>query len=101
MCIRDRASTKGRLQRYDAMQEQAQIRRTELNQKLLLAKSSEEEQRGQYEGYRKELEEVSGRIIELSEIQREKEAEAESMRREQGKKNEELAIGQSLSLIHL
>ncbi|SCH86710.1 Chromosome partition protein Smc [uncultured Clostridium sp.] len=93
--LNERASTKGRLQRYDAMQEQAQIRRTELNQKLLLAKSSEEEQRGQYEGYRKELEEVSGRIIELSEIQREKEAEAESLRRELGKKNEELEIGQS------
>ena len=73
--LNERASTKGRLQRYDAMQEQAQIRRTELNQKLLLAKSSEEEQRGQYEGYRKELEEISGRIIELSEIQQEKEAE--------------------------
>ena len=93
--LNERASTKGRLQRYDAMQEQAQIRRTELNQKLLLAKSSEEEQRGQYEGYRKELEEISGRIIELSEIQREKEAEAESLRRELGKKNEELEIGQS------
>lgn len=93
--LNERASTKGRLQRYDAMQEQAQIRRTELNQKLLLAKSSEEEQRGQYEGYRKELEEVSGRIIELSEIQREKEAEAESLRRELGKKNEDLEIGQS------
>ena len=39
--LNERASTKGRLQRYDAMQEQAQIRRTELNQKLLLAKSSE------------------------------------------------------------
>ena len=93
--LNERASTKGRLQRYDAMQEQAQIRRTELNQKLLLAKSSEEEQRGQYEGYRKELEEISGRIIELSEIQQEKEAEAESLRRELGKKNEELEIGQS------
>ncbi len=93
--LNERASTKGRLQRYDAMQEQAQIRRTELNQKLLLAKSSEEEQRGQYEEYQKELEEVSGRIIELSEIQREKEAEAESLRRELGKKNEELEIGQS------
>ncbi len=93
--LNERASTKGRLQRYDAMQEQAQIRRTELNQKLLLAKSSEEEQRVQYEGHLKKLEEISGRIITLSEAQREKEAEAEGLRRELGKKNEELEIGQS------
>ena len=93
--LNERASTKGRLQRYDAMQEQAQIRRTELNQKLLLAKSSEEEQRVQYEGHLKELEEISGRIITLSEAQREKEEEAEGLRRELGKKNEELEIGQS------
>ena len=93
--LNERASTKGRLQRYDAMQEQAQIRRTELNQKLLLAKSSEEEQRVQYEGHLKKLEEISGRIIALSEAQREKEAEAEGLRRELGKKNEELEIGQS------
>lgn len=93
--LNERASTKGRLQRYDAMQEQAQIRRTELNQKLLLAKSSEEEQRVQYEEHLKKLEEISGRIITLSEAQREKEAEAEGLRRELGKKNEELEIGQS------
>ena len=93
--LNERASTKGRLQRYDAMQEQAQIRRTELNQKLLLAKSSEEEQRVQYEGHLKKLEEISGRIITLSEAQREKEVEAEGLRRELGKKNEELEIGQS------
>ncbi|MBD9157828.1 MAG: chromosome segregation protein SMC, partial [Lachnospiraceae bacterium] len=93
--LNERASTKGRLQRYDAMQEQAQIRRTELNQKLLLAKSSEEEQRVQYEGHLKKLEEISGRIITLSEDQREKEEEAEGLRRELGKKNEELEIGQS------
>ena len=93
--LNERASTKGRLQRYDAMQEQAQIQRTELNQKLLLAKSSEEEQRVQYEGHLKKLEEISGRIITLSEAQREKEAEAEGLRRELGKKNEELEIGQS------
>ena len=93
--LNERASTKGRLQRYNAMQEQAQIRRTELNQKLLLAKSSEEEQRVQYEGHLKKLEEISGRIITLSEAQREKEAEAEGLRRELGKKNEELEIGQS------
>ena len=43
--LNERASTKGRLQRYDAMQEQAQLRKSELTQKLLEARTSEETQR--------------------------------------------------------
>ena len=93
--LNERASTKGRLQRYDAMQEQAQIRRTELNQKLLLAKSSEEEQKNLCETERKKLEEISGRIRSLSEARRAKNDEAESLQRELEKKNEELESGQS------
>ncbi len=93
--LNERASTKGRLQRYDAMQEQAQIRRTELNQKLLLAKSSEEEQRIRCEEERKKLEEISDRITSLAEAKCEKEAEAEKLRLELLKKNEELEKGQS------
>ncbi len=93
--LNERASTKGRLQRYDAMQEQAQIRRTELNQKLLLAKSSEEEQRIRCEEERKKLEEISDRITFLAEAKREKEAETEKLRLELLKKNEELEKGQS------
>ena len=93
--LNERASTKGRLQRYDAMQEQAQIRRTELNQKLLLAKSSEEEQKNLCETERKKLEEISGRIRSLSEARSEKNDEAESLQRELEKKNEELESGQS------
>ena len=34
-----RASTKGKLQRYDTMMEQSSLRRTELNQKYLSLKS--------------------------------------------------------------
>ena len=93
--LNERASTKGRLQRYDAMQEQAQLRKAELTQKLLEARSSEETQRESFEQHQKELEKVSSRILELTASQREKEEEAESFRRQLGKLNEELEIGQS------
>ena len=43
--LNERASTKGRLQRYDAMQEQAQLRGSALAQKLLEAKTNEETRR--------------------------------------------------------
>ncbi|HIT67005.1 MAG TPA: chromosome segregation protein SMC [Candidatus Merdisoma merdipullorum] len=93
--LNERASTKGRLQRYDAMQEQAQLRKAELTQKLLEARSSEETQRESFEQHQKELEKVSSRILELTASQREKEEEAEGFRRQLGKLNEELEIGQS------
>ena len=93
--LNERASTKGRLQRYDAMQEQAQLRKSELTQKLLEARSSEETQRESFEQHQKELEKVSSRILELTASQREKEEEAEGFRRQLGKLNEELEIGQS------
>ena len=93
--LNERASTKGRLQRYDAMQEQAQLRKSALAQKLLEAKTNEETQKASFEAYQKELMEVSSRILELTASQRDKEEEAESLRRQLGKLNEELEIGQS------
>ena len=93
--LNERASTKGRLQRYDAMQEQAQLRKSALAQKLLEAKTNEETQKASFEAYQKELMEVSSRILELTASQRDKEEEAESLRRQRGKLNEELEIGQS------
>ena len=93
--LNERASTKGRLQRFDAMQEQAQIRRAEMNQKLLEAKSGEEEKQAAFTVHQKELEEICTRILDLTASQREKEEEAESLRRDLGKMNEELETGQS------
>ena len=93
--LNERASTKGRLQRYDAMQEQAQIRRAELNQKLLEAKSGEAEQKALFQKYQEELEQVCGKILDLSQSQQEKEEAAEGYRRALGKLNEQLEIGQT------
>jgi len=93
--LNERASTKGKLQRYDAMQEQAQIRKAEVNQRLLAARSGEAEQRSLFEQYQKELETVCSNILDLTASQREKEEEAEGYRRTLGKLNEQLEIGQT------
>ena len=93
--LNERASTKGKLQRYDAMQEQAQIRKAELNQKLLAARSTEAEQKELYERHQKELEAVCTRILDLTAAHREKEEEAEGCSRSLGRLNEQLEIGQT------
>ena len=77
------------------MQEQAQIRRAELNQKLLEAKSGEAEQKALFQKYQEELEQVCGKILDLSQSQQEKEEAAEGYRRALGKLNEQLEIGQT------
>ena len=49
-----RASTKGKMQRYDAMMEQISLRKTELNQKHLRLKSEIQQQKEAKEQYEKE-----------------------------------------------
>ncbi len=93
--LNERASTKGRLQRYDAMQEQAQIRRAELNRQILTSKGEEEEQNKLHQRYQKELDGISSSILALTNSHREKEEEIEGLRRELGKLNEQLEIGQT------
>jgi chromosome segregation protein len=93
--LNERASTKGQLQRYDAMQEQAQIRKAELNQRLLAARSTQSEQESLYGDLQKELEQVCTEILKLTVSHQEKEEEAEGYRRQLGKLNEQLEIGQT------
>lgn len=71
--LNDRASTKGKLQRYDAMQEQIQIRKAQVSQRLLQAKSQEEEILEQCAGYQEELDRISDRIRELEKQKAERE----------------------------
>lgn len=47
--LNQRGSTKGKMQRYDAMLEQIGIRKAELSQRVLHLKTSESEQNGQME----------------------------------------------------
>ena len=57
--LNQRSSIKGKLQRYDAMTEQINIRMSELNQKLIQIRSDEMGQEELLEQCKKELQEVS------------------------------------------
>lgn len=63
--LNDKGSTKGKLQRYDTMLEQVNIRKAQLSQRLLKLKSDEAEQDILLAGYRKSLEEATSIIVEL------------------------------------
>ena len=60
-----RASTKGKLQRYDAMMEQNSLRRTELNQKYITLKSEAARLQESGEKYKKEKAEIEEIIEKL------------------------------------
>ena len=60
-----RASTKGKLQRYDAMMEQISIRKVELNQRHLRLKSDSAQLESSEEGYRTEKAEIEETIEKL------------------------------------
>lgn len=51
--LNQRASTKGKIQRYDTMMEQNQIRRAEVSQRLLRLRSEENEQEDSLKELRK------------------------------------------------
>ena len=61
-----RASTKGKMQRYDAMMEQISLRKTELNQKHLRLKSEIQQQKEAKEQYEKEQQEIDAAIDQLT-----------------------------------
>ena len=64
--LNHRASTKVRMQRYDTMLEQTQIRRAQISQEALKLKSEEAEHEQIYQQVRQEYDTVCARIEELS-----------------------------------
>ena len=63
--LNNKASIKARQQRYDTMAEQVNIRKAQLNQRLLARKTEEADLDSVLAGYQKELEEVNASIQEL------------------------------------
>lgn len=63
--LNDRAGTKTKIGRYDTMLEQVQIRKAQLNSRLLRAKSDEAEQQEQAQDCRQALLEINGQITDL------------------------------------
>ncbi|MGI6006164.1 MAG: chromosome segregation protein SMC [Ruminococcus sp.] len=75
--LNERAATKGKTQRYDAMLEQIQIRRSGLNQRMLRMKTDGRHLQESCQQYQKEYDQLTRSI--------------EEMRREQKRMNEEVA----------
>ncbi|MCI8996268.1 MAG: chromosome segregation protein SMC [Lachnospiraceae bacterium] len=93
--LNDRASTKGKLQRYDAMQEQIQIRKAQVSQRLLQAKSQEEEILEQCAGYQEELDRISDRIRELEKQKAERENGIAGLQRDLSEYSQQMNVGQA------
>ena len=64
--LNHRGSTKGKMQRYDAMMEQISLRKTEFNQKYLRLKSETAKQEEEKERFEKEQQEIDAEILSLT-----------------------------------
>ena len=63
--LNSRANVKGKAQRFDAMMEQAEIRKAEISQRILRLKSEEEEQQTILTTARKQYDEITSQIEKL------------------------------------
>lgn len=80
--LNEKASLSAREQRYEAMLEQVQVRRSEVCQKLLKFKSDESVQEEQLEAERAKLKAVEGRLADLAASQTECEAQMQHYEQE-------------------
>ena len=64
--LNSRASTKAKIQKYDTMLEQIQVRKAQLNQRILEARSEAEIQNEEKNKYAGELQTISDEIIKFS-----------------------------------
>ena len=93
--LNQRASTKGKIQRYDTMMEQNQIRRAEVSQRLLRLRSEENEQEDSLKELQEKYETVSEKIEYLTEESRTYEEAVEKIRRELVRQNQQAEQGQT------
>ena len=93
--LNNRASTQAKIQRYDTMMEQIQVRKSQMNQRLIKARSeAEEEQRSALE-HRGRLEEISEKIRSLTDENKACEQRIERLQRELSGQTEKLRVGQT------
>lgn len=94
--LNDRATIKSKIGRYDTMMEQINIRKAELNSRLLRAKSDEEEQEGIIGSLESQFEAVNTEIIALNEKQQVLEERNSAIRDELSEKDQKLRDTQVL-----
>ncbi len=94
--LNHRASVKAEMGRYDTMKEQINIRKAELNSKLLAAKSDEVKQDEDIKRLLEEREAIDKEINELNDTLKQGEADVEKVRSEIAAKDNELRDTQAL-----
>lgn len=93
--LNKRASTKGKMQRYDAMLEQISIRKAALSQRILKLKSEESEQEEIIRQHQKRYQELNLQMDELNQQYRKAELEVTAIRKQLDEQNKQMEIGQT------
>ena len=88
--LNNRASTQAKGQRYDTMLEQIQVRKAEIQSRLLTSQSEAGSVQENLQSYEQELKEISDKIIELTESNQANEDEIAEIQKEMQGKSEEL-----------
>ena len=93
--LNNRASTKAKIQRYDTMLEQIQVRKAEMYQKMITSESEASEASELLKEYEQSLKSISENIISFTEESREYEQKINDIQKEMNKQSENLRIGQT------
>ena len=93
--LNQRASTKGKMQRYDAMLEQIGIRKAALSQRVLKLKSDESQQQEIIQGHQEKYKEISVQMDGIQMEYRKVEREVTSLRSQMEEQNKKLEQGQT------
>ena len=88
--LNNRSSTKAKIQKYDTMMEQIQVRKAEVNQKLITIQSDVSEQDILVSKYEEELKAISDRIIGLEEERKSHEASIDTLQAQISQKTDAL-----------
>ncbi|MDO4311767.1 MAG: chromosome segregation protein SMC [Eubacteriales bacterium] len=93
--LNNRASTRAKIQRYDTMLEQIQVRKSEMQQQFLTSQSEANAGHENLQVYQQELKEISDKIITLTEESESYETKIGEVQKEIEKKTEELRHSQA------
>ena len=93
--LSSRASTKAKIQKYDTMLEQIDVRKSQLNQRMLEAKSEADKQKELLAEYEVHLKEISEQIIQMTEESSVYEEKIKVIQNTLSKQTEQFRIGQT------
>lgn len=93
--LNNRASTRAKIQRYDTMMEQIQVRKAEIQKQFLMSQSEADDEQSKLGCYETELKEISEKIIALTKESDAYDVKIGDIQKAIEKKAEELRISQS------